>query len=118
MATLFFLDVTDYYLSLLGIAVMALLSNTQFFFNSLITNTVHDSKFAGMYTTMMASTANFGNNQAIHLEMINKFGYTSCSIGGFIYTIGYIGAFGRIEKWIKNGQKDKDIDDPIKDKKE
>ena len=67
MASLFFFDVKDFYLSLAGIAMMVLLSNTQFFFNSLITNTVHDSKFAGMYTTMMASTANFGNNQAIHL---------------------------------------------------
>lgn len=96
MSTLFFLDVKDFYFALLGIAMLGLLSNTQFFFNSLITNTVHDSKFAGMYTTMMASTANFGNNTAIHLEMINNLGYSACSIGGFIYTVGYISGFGKI----------------------
>lgn len=41
--------------------------------------------------------------------MINKFGISACSIGGFVYTIGIIGSFGRLEKWIMNGAQEKDF---------
>lgn len=67
MLVLFIGDITELKLALLGIVLLSLCSNIQFFFSSLIVNSVADSKFAGMYVTMMASSANFGNNTAIHM---------------------------------------------------
>lgn len=79
--------------ALIGIILLGICSNTQFYFNSLIVNTVTDSKFAGMYVTMMASSVNLGNNTAIHLEMISKFGIRNCAIAGFGYTLGVVCMF-------------------------
>lgn len=49
------------------ICLLSLLSNVQFFLNSMICNNFKESKYAGMFVTMMASFTNFGNNSTVQL---------------------------------------------------
>lgn len=62
-----------------------------------------------MYVTMMASSMNLGNNSTIQLEMIDRFGYLKCCQFGFVYTLFVILMFGRIQRWIKNGEEESDF---------
>lgn len=85
--------------------------NAQFFLNSMITNNFTESRFAGMYVTMMASFTNFGNNSAIQLEVISKVGYENAVIFGFVFTGIVLIFYGRVEKWIKSGlDKEEEVD--------
>lgn len=67
MMTIFLFNVTDPTLASACLIVLTFLSHTQFFLVSLINNTFSNSKFAGMYVTMMASLTNLGNNSTVQL---------------------------------------------------
>lgn len=78
------------------ICVLSVMSNVQFFLNSMICNNFTESKYAGMYVTMMASFTNFGNNSTIQLEAISVFGYHPAVVFGFVYTAVMVLAFGKV----------------------
>ncbi len=75
MIILFFGQFTNTTVIYFIFVILALLSNTQFFLNSMICNNFTQSRFAGMYVTMMASFTNFGNNSTIQLKVIGEVGY-------------------------------------------
>lgn len=104
MLLIFGLDINDTVGACTALVILVLLSNTQFFLNSLINNSFSASKFSGMYITMMASLTNFGNNSTIQLEVIDKYGFSNASIFGFLYTLVVIVVYGKVEAWIKRGE--------------
>lgn len=105
----FFLPVTDPVLFSVVALSLQLLSNAQFFLNSMIINNFQESKFSGMYVTMMASLVNFGNNSAPHMELISRVGHWPATVAGFLLTGGVIACFPAVEHWIKAGQKEEDM---------
>lgn len=80
----------------IAIMILSLLSNSQFFLSSMICNDFTESKFAGMYVTMMASFTNFGNNNTIQLEIISSVGLETAVIFGFVCAAIVIALFGYI----------------------
>lgn len=94
--------------STIGVSVcltlLTLLSNAQFFLNSMITNSFSSSMFSGMYITMMASLTNLGNNTAIQLKVIDSVGSNHACMFGFGYTLVVVIVFDRVEAWIKSGK--------------
>ena len=103
MVLVFFLDINDTVGACTALIILTLLSNTQFFLNSLINNSFSASKFSGMYITMMASVANFGNNSTIQLQVIDRYGYRNACMLGFLYGLVIIVVYGKVEGWIKGG---------------
>lgn len=77
----------------ISILWLQILSNSQFFLNSIIVNNFSESKFSGMYVSMMASFQNLGNNSTLPLEVINLVGQRNAVIFGFLFTIVVILAF-------------------------
>lgn len=101
---IFMLDITEFYAATGAMLWMGLISSTQFFMDCIIVNTISDSLFAGMYVTMMASSANLGRNGTINLKVIDYVGFDYACYFGFFYCIFSLAVFGKGVEWIKNGK--------------
>jgi hypothetical protein len=103
--TFFWMQPDSAWLICLFYSIFTLLSYAQFFINSAVANSMADPQYSGMFVSMMASILNFGNNHTIQLEVISTVGYRTASVAGFGFTAAVILGFGRVERWIRNGEK-------------
>jgi hypothetical protein len=104
VAAIYFMNSENSNIAGLSLFLLQMLGSFHFYLHGIVMNSFEDSRFEGMSVTMMASMSNLGRNSSLHLSLIGDFGFRTCVLYSFGYTVLTMVAIKPFHMWIKRGK--------------